>query len=358
MKLSELEKATFIINLAIVQHNIRSMKQKADKHNLLFRPHVKTHQSIEVARILQAEGIDKITVSSMDMCLGFIDMGFQDICIGILFNLNEIHRLNAIPENIKILICLDSVEVFQALDKSLKRTVSFYIKTDAGYRRSGLPVDDVSKFEQLIQVAESSKHLNFHGLLVHNGQMYHAKDSAEISHLHDDSLEQLHKLKSKLLNDIMLSIGDTPAISTTENFNGVNEIRPGNFVYYDLMQEKLGACTYEQIAIRLFAPIIGKYSERNELVIHAGAVHLSKEAIQIDGENCYGQVVAIHSKEGRKPLSNRLNVNRLSQEHGIIHTSSKEQQLMQYGDFLEIIPIHSCLTANLMLKNTHFTNWE
>ncbi|MEA1874355.1 MAG: alanine racemase [Bacteroidota bacterium] len=355
MKLSEIEKALFVVNLSIVQHNIRRMIQKAERHNLLFRPHVKTHQSKEVAAIMKAEGIHKITVSSMDMCLNFIDMGFQDICIAIPFNLNEIHRLNSIPETIKIQICLDSHEVFNALDISLTRQVYFYIKTDAGYGRSGLPTNRSSDFNQLIQAAQSSKHLNFYGLLVHNGQMYHAKNIIEIHQLHNESLKQLIDLAAKLTDNVFLSIGDTPAISITENFKGIHEIRPGNFVYYDLMQEHLGVCKPEEIAVRLFAPVIGKYPERNELVVHAGAVHLSKEAIIINEKNCYGQVVAIHTKKGRKMLPERLNIIRLSQEHGIIYADAQMQSHINYGDFLEIIPVHSCLTANLMLTNTFYT---
>ncbi|MDA3910199.1 MAG: alanine racemase, partial [Bacteroidales bacterium] len=345
MKLSEIEKAVFVVDLSIVQHNIRLMKQKANKHKLMFRPHVKTHQSKDIAAILKAEGIQKITVSSLDMCLNFIDMGFQDICIAIPFNLNEIHRLNAIPNHINIQICLDSMDVFQRLDASLTRQFDFYIKTDAGYGRSGLTIDKISNFEQLIQAAESSQYMRFHGLLVHNGQMYHAKNTNEIHQLHEESVKQLNKLASKLPGDIFLSIGDTPAISITENFNGVDEIRPGNFVYYDLMQENLGVCKTEEIAVRLFAPVVGKYPERNELVVHAGAVHLSKEAIQINGEICYGQVVAIQTKQERKPLTNRLNLIRLSQEHGIISADIQTQARINYGDFLEIIPVHSCLTA-------------
>jgi D-serine deaminase-like pyridoxal phosphate-dependent protein len=354
MKLSEIEKALFVVNLPIVQHNIQRMKQKAERHNLLFRPHVKTHQSKEVAAILKAEGIQKITVSSLDMCLNFIDMGFQDICIAIPFNLNEIQRLNAIPNHINIQICLDSMGVFQGLDASLTRQIEFYIKTDAGYGRSGLTIDKTSDFKQLIQAAESSDYLRFHGLLVHNGQMYQAKNTNEIHQLHNESVKQLNDLAKKLPGDVFLSIGDTPAISITENFNGIDEIRPGNFVYYDLMQENLGVCKTEEIAVRLFAPVIGKYPERNELVVHAGAVHLSKEAIQINGKDCYGQAVAIHTKEGRIILPKRINIIRLSQEHGIIHADAEMQSHINYGDFLEIIPIHSCLTANLMLANTFY----
>jgi D-serine deaminase-like pyridoxal phosphate-dependent protein len=51
-----------------------------------------------------------------------------------------------------------------------------------------------------------------------------------------------------------------------------------------------------------------------------------------------------------------LNLIRLSQEHGIISADIQTQARINYGDFLEIIPVHSCLTANLMLSNTLYSD--
>ena len=50
--------------------NIAKMAAKARRNKLAFRPHVKTHQSLAVARWLKEEGVSKITVSSLKMaCL-------------------------------------------------------------------------------------------------------------------------------------------------------------------------------------------------------------------------------------------------------------------------------------------------
>ena len=144
-----------------------------------------------------------------------------------------------------------------------------------------------------------------------------------------------------------ISIGDTPSCTLCDNFSGVDEIRPGNFVFYDLMQQNLGVCHFEDIAVRLVCPVVSKHISRNEIVIYGGAIHLSKEPIiNINGKSMYGRII-VH-RNGEPVLLEPLNyVQQLSQEHGILKVTHKEFDSFQVGDLVEIIPVHSCLTANL-----------
>jgi hypothetical protein len=47
---------------------------------------------------------------------------------------------------------------------------------------------------------------------------------------------------------------------------GATEIRPGNFVFYDLMQQNIGACSIDDIALRVLCPVISKQSLRTKLL--------------------------------------------------------------------------------------------
>ena len=142
-------------------------------------------------------------------------------------------------------------------------------------------------------------------------------------------------------------MGDTPSCSICTNFKGVDEIRPGNFVFYDLMQLNLGVCSFDDIAVRLVCPVVAKHLSRNEIVIYGGAVHLSKDSIiNVNGKRMYGRIVI--QKNGKKELLESLNyVSKLSQEHGILKVTQNQFKNFQVGDLVEIIPVHSCLTANL-----------
>jgi D-serine deaminase-like pyridoxal phosphate-dependent protein len=150
--------------------------------------------------------------------------------------------------------------------------------------------------------------------------------------------------------DIEVSLGDTPSCTICTNFSGVDEIRPGNFIFYDMMQFQLGVCDLNEIAIRVLSPVVAKHQSRNEIVIYGGAIHLSKEFLTNSaGKRYYGRIVK--NINGKKTLlSDRNYVASLSQEHGILKVSQKNFQQFSIGDLVEIVPVHSCLTANLFRK--------
>ena len=61
----------------------------------------------------------------------------------------------------------------------------------------------------------------------------------------------------------------------------------------------------------------------------------------------FGRVII--QKDGKKKLLDTKNyVSKLSQEHGIIKVTPNRFKDIKVGDFVEIIPVHSCLTANAM----------
>jgi D-serine deaminase-like pyridoxal phosphate-dependent protein len=116
------------------------------------------------------------------------------------------------------------------------------------------------------------------------------------------------------------------------------------------MQQNLGVCSFEDISVRMVCPVVAKHASRNEVVIYGGAIHLSQDSLlNIDGKPSYGRI-EIKKNGEKKLLSPRNYVSRLSQEHGILKVSQKNFQHFQVGDLVEIIPIHSCLTANLARK--------
>jgi D-serine deaminase-like pyridoxal phosphate-dependent protein len=144
-----------------------------------------------------------------------------------------------------------------------------------------------------------------------------------------------------------ISIGDTPTSSLVEDFSDVDEIRPGTFVFYDLMQRDLGACTDDQIAVAAACPVIGKYADRKQIVVYGGAVHLSKDAWPgPDGKPTFGRLAAIDGN-GLGTIHHDAPVISLSQEHGIIQAPDALFDQIQVGDLVAIVPIHCCLTCDL-----------
>jgi len=123
-------------------------------------------------------------------------------------------------------------------------------------------------------------------------------------------------------------------------------------VYYDLMQYDLGVCKPGDIATIIACPVSGIYPERNEIVIYGGAVHFSKEFLEED-ERYFGLVVKYSGNTWSEPIPETKLIS-ISQEHGVIRTTADFLQTIKHGDILGILPVHSCLSANLLKENTHF----
>lgn len=328
------------------------MLKKAEDSSSVLRPHFKTHQSIELGRIFKEEGVDKITVSSVEMAKYFADAAWNDILIAFPFNPLEADEINSLLKKYKIGLlasCPDSIPLIIDL---IENQTDVYLKIDVGSLRTGFnPANIDSITEAVAKINESDKHV-FKGFVAHAGHTYNAKNHSQIKDIFYHGVYELKKLKNifgSRSNNIIISWGDTPSCSIIENFKGIDELRPGNFVFYDLMQLNLGVCKFDDIAMTLACPVVALHHERNEIVVYAGAVHLSKEkAFCKKGFAHFGMAVGYDDDMKWKFLEDECYIRRVSQEHGIIKASANIMSKVSVGDILGVIPVHACLTADLI----------
>lgn len=348
---SKMEKPTLLINKTKVGHNIDKMLKKISSGNVQFRPHFKTHQSVKVGEIFRLKGIDKITVSSVSMAELFAANGWNNITIAFPVNLLEINKINQLAQKISVNLLTDSAFSAKQLEKSLKTKTGLFVEIDNGYHRSGLLPEQLDEIEAIVSVCEQSELIKFKGFLTHAGNTYTARGVAEILAIMEDARQKLVQLKQVFVNrfpDLIISYGDTPSCSLADDFNGFDEVRPGNFVYYDVMQYHIGSCSLDDIAVAVACPVVSVYQDRNELVIYGGAIHLSKEFIAADNNfKLFGYVVELTDRGWTTPIPGCY-VSSLSQEHGIIKMPNDQISRFKPGDLIGILPVHSCLTADLL----------
>lgn len=350
---------TLILNKKQCLRNIRNMISKSEINNLKFRPHFKTHQSIIIGDWFRNFGINSITVSSIKMAKYFAGNNWNDITVAFPVNILEINEINKLAQTINLNILITSDTIIPFLNDNLKYSVGVFIKIDTGYHRAGIAIENTNIIDSLINKIELSSLLSFKGFLTHDRHTYKAKSIDEINRIHDLTINKYKNLKNRYINkykNLIISIGDTPSCSICNDFNGIDEIRPGNFVFYDTMQADLGSCTINQIAIALACPVVDINAKRNEIVIYGGAVHLSKEFIlNSDNTKNFGLVVKFKNNGWSEPINDTF-VCSLSQEHGIIKTTNNFLNKIKIGDIVGILPVHSCLTANLMGSYTTLKN--
>jgi D-serine deaminase-like pyridoxal phosphate-dependent protein len=359
----EIEKPTLLLDRVRMRRNIERMAAKADRAGAVLRPHFKTHQSAAIGEEFRPFGVTAITVSSLDMAGDFAAAGWGDITIAFPVNPRQIEGINQLASRVRLHLLVEDRETVKLLDAGLDSPVDLWIKIDTGSGRTGLSSDDPEAVRALAQGIADSKRLALQGLLTHAGHTYKGGSPEEVKTIYRASLEAMGRVREALeragLTGLRISVGDTPGCSLVEDLGGVDEIRPGNFVFYDAMQWKLGSCAQEDIAVAVACPVVARHPERNELVVHGGAVHLSLSYLPGDRDApIYGFLAADAEGDsgggasersgGWGPIIEGAVVRSLSQEHGVIRTRSELLERTPVGALVNVIPVHSCLTVNLM----------
>ena len=340
---------TLMIDPDIARHNIVAMVNKFRASGVRFRPHFKTHQSRKIGKWFRELGVNSITTSSLQMASYFARDGWADITVAFPVNLREIERINALAQTIQLNLLAESPVVLNDLGSMIGSRVGVFIKVDVGTQRTGLGISQLDVIDSCVEVIASHPNIQWKGFLAHAGHTYAVRhDPERIAGIYASSMQQLRDLHLRYCDrfpDIIISFGDTPGASILHDFSA-DEMRPGNFVFYDLMQQRIGSCTVGQIAVAVICPVVAVHPSRGECVIYGGAIHLSKEGLAENDKVIYGEVYGYGN--GKWNLDRKLGwVRSLSQEHGIVRVENLIASIAP-GDLVAILPVHSCLTAQCM----------
>ena len=356
-RMSFVRKPTLILRIDRVKRNIQRMKEKADRSGVRLRPHFKTHQSAEIGEYYRQAGVEAITVSSVSMAVFFASRGWKDITIAFPVNLREIEEIQALSGRIKLNLLVESKESAEFLAARLPGTggglsAGVYLKIDTGYGRTGISAADADLAAAVATAVVRSRNLEFRGLLTHAGHTYEAPSPDAVRIIYRDTSVAMNALRDELrrraFRDMEVSVGDTPGCSIADGFDGVDEVRPGNFVFYDALQLSIGSCREDDIAVAVACPVVAKHPERGEILIYGGAVHLSKDYYtDSGGRRIYGRI-APPADDGWGPLYPDCRVASVSQEHGRISASPEVIEGVRVGDLVMVVPAHSCLVADLL----------
>lgn len=351
-----LEKPQLTVDLGKVQQNISRVLGRLRQRGVIVRPHFKTHQCAEIGNLFKEAGVEAITVSSLDMAAYFASHGWKDITLAVPVNLHQLKAICEFDQDVRLNLLVDSVETASALSEALAESRDsnarqpIWIKVDVGYGRVGIKWDKPDELLKLAKLINDSDQFEFSGLLTHSGHTYVCKGRDEVIEVFEEGRSRMLGLKKMLANngiESLISAGDTPSGSLAENFDGIDEMRPGNFVFYDLVQSQVGSCRIEDVAVATACPVIGKYEDELKVVVYGGAVHLSKDSVMIDGVRLFGQL-ALPADDGWEvvPLSEARIVS-CCQEVSKIQLSKSIFDLIELGQTVYILPAHSCLAAEI-----------
>ena len=344
-----LETPRVVVDHARLSANIARMAGLARAAGVALRPHIKTHKCREIARLQLAAGAAGLTASKTDEALVFIEDGAPSLTVAYpVLDPRKLDRLLAAAreKGCDLRIIADSEPGAAALEAAAARhacNLPVLLKIDVGLHRCGLAPDHPGLLPLARRIAGSPS-LRLAGLLSHAGHAYAARDAAGVREVAREENRLMNRVAGNLraagLEVREISVGSTPTVLACDAWDGITEIRPGNYVFMDRTPLRLGLATAADVSLWVLATVVS--ANADWLIVDAGSKVLSSDG-GAQGTSMDGHGLALPLDAG-DDLSQALPVLRLSEEHGFVQRGDSR---LGVGDVLRILPNHSCPVANL-----------
>ena len=347
--LRQLETPRVVVDHARLSANISRMADLARAAGVAVRPHSKTHKCREIARMQLAAGAAGLTAAKTDEALVFIADGAPSLTLAYpVLDPRKLDRLlkTAREQGCDLRMLADSEPGATALAAAAERhafDLPVFLKIDVGLHRCGLAPDAPGLLPLARRIAES-KRLRLAGILSHAGHAYGAKDATQGREVAREENRLMSAAAARLrgagIEVPEISVGSTPTVLASDAWEGITEVRPGNYVFLDRTPLRLGLATLADMALWVVATVVS--ANADWLIVDAGSKVLSSDGgghgSTMDG---YGLAFPLDAPE---KMAHALTVRKLSEEHGFVER--KDSQL-GVGDVLRILPNHACPVANL-----------
>ncbi len=335
--LGDIETPVALIDLHRVRENASRAAAYTAQHGLAWRPHIKTHKSLAIARIQLDAGARGLTVATPheaevmsaltdDLLIAYPPLGRK-----------KLTRLMSLPREVALTVGLDSAEALEGLAEaasSAGRTVGVLVELDAGLHRVGVqaPEDAVG----LARKASRLKGVEYRGIMYYPGHIRTHVSNQEQSFQELSALLESYydALSAEGLAPEVVSGGSSPTLWHSHELPRLNEVRAGTIIYNDRDMTGLGVAGEDQCAYTVLTTVVST-AVPDRAVVDAGSKALSKETLRAGGPG-YAAVF------GRPDVP----VTFLSEEHGILDLAETDWR-PRVGERVRLLPNHVCVSVNL-----------
>ena len=318
------------VDATVLEANIERVAAWADDRGLRLRPHVKTHKSPEIAHRQEDAGVAGVTVATIGEAEVFAQSGFDDLFIAYPLWLDEErrHRLRRLTERATVRVGFDSLE---AAHRLVGVGATALVEVDSGHHRSGvLPSDAGALAARAVEAG-----LDVVGVFTFPGHSY-APSGREAAAAQEAAAlaSAVASVEAAGLVAAVVSGGSSPSLAATGE--GLDETRPGVYVFNDAQQWELGACAPEQIALTCHATVVSHAGGR--LVLDSGSKILAAD--RPAWASGFGRL--LDHREARIVL--------LSEHHAVVDLGG--ERLPALGSTVRVVPNHACNAVNLVDEYT------
>lgn len=339
MHVSEIDTPRLVVDLDIMERNLRRVADYAAQHRLRLRPHTKTHKSVRLGKMQLDAGAAGLTVAKVSEAEVMLGAEPADLLLAYpIIGRAKLDRLMAVARRTHLTVALDSACAAQQLSDAARAaqvTIGVLAEVDVGLGRVG--VAPGAPLLALAQGIEKLSHLTLEGITFYPG---HIKDLEESGRA---ALARLSELLSAILADFrkagmeprIVSGGSTPTLFHSHEVEGLTEIRPGTYVFNDVNTVQSGGCTLDDCAASILATVVST-ARPGHMIIDGGSKTFSSDRLANSTEVTFGRIVEAPGAKFHK----------MNEEHGYVDLSGAERGF-SVGDRVHVIPNHICVAVNL-----------
>lgn len=399
-----------VLDIAKLRRSCALMLEAVRELQVDFRAHVKTHKTSELSRMQVGQDSKDVrlicsTIAELENLIPLVTDYQQsgaavDVLYGVPPGPSHVPRLARFLENAgpgSLTLMIDGSSQLKATQQlyelSGKSTIKVFLKTDSGYHRAGLAPTS-TRMQDLVDATlalESQGIVHLLGFYSHNSLSYGGNSPLEAMdnlRVEVEACTQAAQRNTpagyiaKRGSCLTISCGASPTALSLQNLlssspntaattsaNALRaslaaakeanigfEIHAGVYPVLDMQQvsassRELGSRPEEHIGFTLISEICSTYPDRTEYpeaLINAGVIALAREPCK--SYRGHGVITGWNMPSSYDPYNkeNRIIVDRVSQEHGLLQWDDKEKKEhlpLEYGQRVEIWPNHACITG-------------
>jgi D-serine deaminase-like pyridoxal phosphate-dependent protein len=337
MHISELDTPALVVDLDIMERNLRRVADYARSHGLRLRPHTKTHKSTRIGRRQLDEGAAGLTVAKVSEAEVMLGAQPSDLLVAFpIVGRPKLERLTDVARKTNVTVALDSEAAARDLSEAAHAAqveIGVLVEVDVGLGRVGVaPAAALALARTILRLPG----LRFEGITCYPGHVKStdAEGLAALSAVGETLGGILREFDGAGIAVKIVSGGSTPTLFHSHEVAGLTEIRPGTYVYNDLNTIRSGGCALEDCAASILATVVST-ARPGQMIVDGGSKTFSSDR-PLAGDVTFGRVVEAPGARFHK----------MNEEHGFVDVTQAERAFA-VGDRVHIIPNHICVAVNL-----------
>ncbi len=339
--LNEINTPALLIDLDVMEANLRRGAEFMKSKGVGLRPHTKTHKCPIIAKKQMELGAIGVCAAKVSEAEVMVDADVNDVHItSPVVTREKIDRVIALalrsPGIQMVVDSIQSADDFNAAAKAAGTTLRVLIDLDTGTRRTGIATGKpaLNLLEHILSACPS---LQFDGLQAYSGHVMHVKGYESRKERSLSSLEQCLETKAlmeKAGHEVgVFTGGGTGTYDIDSGVDGMTDLQLGSYLFMDVQYREIGDSNseiFDDFAPSLFVLSTAISQPVPALItLDAGYKAFASDSVKPE----FKDITGLHYNWG-------------GDEHGICRIDNPSREV-RVGDKFQLIVSHCDPTVNL-----------